>query len=837
MIKFLWDSDIESNFYRVCQFLEKCASAGCVFNPKKFQFAQNEVNFLGFKITMTGLGPTDSFIDTIRSFPTPKNLTDIRAWFGTVNQVAYAFAATQHMEPFRTLLSSKLPFAWSTELDQAFELSKTEIIKQCSVGVRKFEPKHKTVLATDWSRSAVGCWLTQKFCQCASELPGCCNTGWQTVHVASKFNSPAVSRYHPVEGEAFAASWALKKCRLFVLGHPQLSLAVDHKPLLAILGQNQDLSEVLNPRLMNFKLKSLAYSFTPIHVPGKKHVVPDTMSRRHDSPVNSLPKLPKLPPVTNNVSPKYAEEFGPPTWVSSPSVLATNNIVEELYEGHIQATVAAIASSAPDAGHSVITWDRLREACKNCPEYSDLLNAVLCRDAAALQKSHLSKYKRVFSELTVVQEIIMLNNRVVIPEAFRSSVLSYLHAAHAGVQTMLARASTSVYWPQYKEDIASVRANCRSCNINAPSNPATLTQPDPDLPSFPFQVVCADFFEFHGHSYLIIVDKYSNWLSVLKLPQDTSKHLVNAFRDYFSTFGIAETVCTDGATVFTSEETSKFFSTWGIKHRISSAYHAESNKRAELGVKAAKRLIRDNVGPKGSLHTSQFSQALLAHRNSPDPHSKVSPADIVFGHKLRDIIPQSEYTPVRHWAELAADRENCFLKRHYLKSERLDQSKKKLAQLREGDNVYLQDQAGPSPKKWNKSGIILESLPHDAFLIKVDGSNRITRRNRQFLRKFEPFSQPTTVSSATASSTSSAAMGEPRIPNMSFIIDYLDTPLTIATTLEASKTSQPQFTDTSSWYLEEGHQVYPHLTALSSCGTPEPVKCDRGPELDPIYRC
>ena len=84
---------------------------------------------------------------------------------------------------------------------------------------------------------------------------------------------------------------------------------------------------------------------------------------------------------------------------------------------------------------------------------------MLCRDEAALQKSHLSKYKRVFSELTVVQEIIMLNNRVVIPEAFRSSVLSYLHAAHAGVQTMLARASTSVYWPQYKEDIAAVRAN------------------------------------------------------------------------------------------------------------------------------------------------------------------------------------------------------------------------------------------------------------------------------------------------------------------------------------------------------------------------------------------
>ena len=37
------------------------------------------------------------------------------------------------------------------------------------------------------------------------------------------------------------------------------------------------LEEVLNPRLMNFKLKSLAYTFQPIHIPGKRHVVPDTV--------------------------------------------------------------------------------------------------------------------------------------------------------------------------------------------------------------------------------------------------------------------------------------------------------------------------------------------------------------------------------------------------------------------------------------------------------------------------------------------------------------------------------------------------------------------------------
>ena len=148
------------------------------------------------------------------------------------------------------------------------------------------------------------------------------------MHISSKFNSPAVSRYHPIEGEAFAAAWALDKCKLFVLGHQDLVLAVDHKPLLAILG-NQELSDILNPSLMNFKLKSLAYQFKPIYIPGKKHVVPDTMSRRYDSPMHALPKLPRLPPASDNVLPEYAADFEPPSWVAKPVLASFETCPEE----------------------------------------------------------------------------------------------------------------------------------------------------------------------------------------------------------------------------------------------------------------------------------------------------------------------------------------------------------------------------------------------------------------------------------------------------------------------------------------------------------------------------
>ena len=38
-----WDDNIQDNFFSVCQFLEKCSDAGCVFNPKKFSFGEESV--------------------------------------------------------------------------------------------------------------------------------------------------------------------------------------------------------------------------------------------------------------------------------------------------------------------------------------------------------------------------------------------------------------------------------------------------------------------------------------------------------------------------------------------------------------------------------------------------------------------------------------------------------------------------------------------------------------------------------------------------------------------------------------------------------------------------
>ena len=59
--------------------------------------------------------------------------------------------------------------------------------------------------------------------------------------------------------------------------------------------------------------------------------------------------------------------------------------------------------------------------------------------------------------------------------------------------------------------------------------------------------------------------------------------------------------------------------------------------------------------------------------------------------------------------------------------------------LEVGSTVQVQNQTGPHARKWDLSGVVLESLGHDSYLVKMDGSGRITKRNRKFLRAIRPY--------------------------------------------------------------------------------------------------
>ena len=125
----------------------------------------------------------------------------------------------------------------------------------------------------------------------------------------------------------------------------------------------------------------------------------------------------------------------------------------------------------------------------------------------------ITDFYSVRSELSTIGPVVLCGDRVVIPSSLQSEVLEVLHAAHQGTTGMTNRAMSSVYWPGMTVNISRTRAACSSCDKSAPSQPHEPPTPL-SHPSYPFELICSDYFSLYGRKFLIILDRYSGWLSV-----------------------------------------------------------------------------------------------------------------------------------------------------------------------------------------------------------------------------------------------------------------------------------------------------------------------------------
>ncbi|XP_014667144.1 PREDICTED: translation initiation factor IF-2-like [Priapulus caudatus] len=151
-------------------------------------------------------------------------------------------------------------------------------------------------------------------------------------------------------------------------------------------------------------------------------------------------------------------------------------------------------------------------------------------------------------------------------------------------------------------------------------------------------------------------------------------------------------------------------------------------------------MITSNTGPRGELDTDALQRAVLQYRNTPDPEAKISPAMCIFGRPIKDFIPilPGRYRPHPTWRETMTAREEALRNRHMKAAERWTEHTKRLPPLAVGNHIRLQNQTGPHPTRWDKTGVIIEVRQFDQYVVRIDGSGRVTLRNRKFLRRYEP---------------------------------------------------------------------------------------------------
>ena len=414
-------------------------------------------------------------MDAIRDFPTPTSITDVRSWFGLVNQVAHYFAQAETMAPFRELLSRKSKtFYWDENLNKLFNDSKTKIIDQIKDGVRTFEKKRITCLATDWSKAGLGYTLSQKHCSCSAISPICGDGHWHLILAGSRFTKPAESRYVAIEGEALAVVYGLQQCKTFVMGCPKLILAVDHKPLTRILN-DRPLETIENPRLLRLKEKTLMFDFNIMHVEGKKNCAPDAASRYPT----------KLAAVHDE----------------------TDNTQEELTRCAV-AFANSQSKSLPDS----VTWSEVDDAAST-DEECVTLKKIIEDGFPQIRKDlpeNMRSYWSMRNDLYIIDNVSFKGKKMLMPKTLRKRILEGLHAAHQGVNGMHANAKERFFWPGLSADITQRRDQCKRCNENAPSQTEEPSIVTPD-PKVPFEQVATDLYQIGNHYYLIYADCFSGW--------------------------------------------------------------------------------------------------------------------------------------------------------------------------------------------------------------------------------------------------------------------------------------------------------------------------------------
>ncbi|CAM1322183.1 Uncharacterised protein r2_g3063 [Pycnogonum litorale] len=557
---------------RLDEVLHKMKKAGITLNDKCV-FSERKLKFLGHIISEKGIEIDPEKVTAIKDYPTPTNVHELRRLLGMVTHVGkFLKNLATVTEPLRELLKTDNSWTWDHPQEEAF--CKIKALLTSSSLLSHYDSQLPTKVSADASSYGLGAVL----CQRTGDV-------WKSVCYASRALTRTEQRYAQVEKEALAATWSCEKFAEFLVGLPKFLLETDHKPLLALL-KTKRLDE-LTPRIQRLRMRLMRYAYDIIHVSGKNLVTADALSRATVG----------LPTASDINAEREVESFVNSIMLCLP---ASDKRLEEI--------------RTKQNSDGVCT--QVKEFCRtdNWPDLNKLTSSI-------------KAYWHVRKNLTVEQDLLLYQRRIVIPLEMQRDILNKLHEGHQGILKCRALARESVWWPGLSTKIIDLIQACAICEKERYYHPQPLVTTK--TPDYPWQKVGMDLFEYTNRKYLLIVDYLSRWIEVAQLRSTTSIAVIEHCKSIFARYGVPETVMSDNGPQFSSYEFRKFSQSYSFTHTTSSPYHPQGNGEAERAVRTVKTLLKKAEDPYA---------ALLNYRASPLQQG-VSPAEIMMGRKIRTKLP------------------------------------------------------------------------------------------------------------------------------------------------------------------------------------------------------
>ena len=279
--------------------------------------------------------------------------------------------------------------------------------------------------------------------------------------------------------------------------------------------------------------------------------------------------------------------------------------------------------------------ESLQEETKFDPALAELSDFSITGWPDSMQNlpQHLHPFWCFRDELTILDDLVMKGNRVVIPRSMRAGTLNRLHDAHQGLTSTLQRARRTVYWPKLQDDITEMVQKCEPCQRHGNKKHA---DPERQLTTTrPMELLGIDLVYYKGEHALVAVDYFSGFITYDIVSNETSKAMMKILNNIFRKFGLPEKILSDNGPCFSSDSFRNFCEQLDIGHITSSPHYHQSNGRAERAVATVKKIL------KKSKSDVDITKSITAYLDTPVSDTLPSPAELFHNRRINTRLNMS----------------------------------------------------------------------------------------------------------------------------------------------------------------------------------------------------
>jgi hypothetical protein len=572
----------------VREVLQRLQDHDLYLKPEKCEFEKQEIEYLGMIIRQGEVCMDPGKVSTVRDWPTPTTLRDVRAFIGFSNFYRrFIKDFSSIARPLHDLTKKDVPWQWHAEQQHAFDTLKEKFCQEPILKV--YDPNLETRVEVDASGYATGGILSQKY---PDGL-------WHPVAYRSSSMSKEERNYEIYDREMLGCIRALEDWRHFLEGI-SFEIVTDHKNIEWWASMRD-----LNRRQARWTLYLSRFSFKITYRKGEL-MQADALSRFSKDQVSDK---------------------------------EDNRQVQVLKPEHfIRAAKAHFVPEVDSLGDR-IRWASLREA--------EVIEGLKSIDKTAPKA--LTNGTAMWEE---DDGFVYYKGRLYVPNdrKLRQDVVKSCHdailAGHPGKNGTVELVSHYYWWPRMAGFISAYVEGCDRCQrYRKDLHPKALIQPQ-EVPEGPWQTIGIDLIgplpvSRGKDAILNIVDHYTKQIHLFPVTTQLTADGVASiyFEQVFPLHGIPKKIISDRGPQFAARSMRALYKRLGIDAGLTTAYHPQANGQVERKNQEVEIYLKLFTGKRQDdwadlLPTAEF--VINSRLNSATGHT---PFELLYGYTPDFTIP------------------------------------------------------------------------------------------------------------------------------------------------------------------------------------------------------